>query len=145
MKIPFISNLKKPACASKQGVLELATLRYIKMDEQQKKPSCSANHSLSSWPAKQSKFESFRAGNRKSDQNNNTTAIVRQRGARTRFLAGKTAKRRPPTNHSTTMYTYSTLSRRSQNVKASVVCVKASRYQARHKIFLQYYCASASY
>ena len=28
-KIPFISNLKKPACASKQDVLELATLRYI--------------------------------------------------------------------------------------------------------------------
>ena len=29
MKIPFISNLKKPACASKQDVLELATLRYL--------------------------------------------------------------------------------------------------------------------
>ena len=28
-KIPFISNLKKPACASKQDVLELMTLRYI--------------------------------------------------------------------------------------------------------------------
>ena len=27
-KIPFISNLKKPACASKRDVLELATLRY---------------------------------------------------------------------------------------------------------------------
>ena len=29
MKIPFISNLKKPACASKQDVLELATLGYV--------------------------------------------------------------------------------------------------------------------
>ena len=29
MKIPFISNLKKPACASKQDVLELATLQYV--------------------------------------------------------------------------------------------------------------------
>ena len=27
-KIPFISNLKKPACATKQDVLELATLWY---------------------------------------------------------------------------------------------------------------------
>ena len=27
-KIPFISNLKKPTCASKQDVLELAILRY---------------------------------------------------------------------------------------------------------------------
>ena len=27
LKTPFISNLKKPACASKQDVLELATLR----------------------------------------------------------------------------------------------------------------------
>ena len=27
-KIPFISNLKKLACASKRDVLELATLRY---------------------------------------------------------------------------------------------------------------------
>ena len=27
-KIPFISNLKKTACASKQDALELATLRY---------------------------------------------------------------------------------------------------------------------
>ena len=27
LKIPFISNLKKPACASKRDVLELATLR----------------------------------------------------------------------------------------------------------------------
>ena len=26
--IPLISNLKKPACVSKQAVLELATLRY---------------------------------------------------------------------------------------------------------------------
>ena len=26
-KIPFISNMKKPACASKQDVLELATLQ----------------------------------------------------------------------------------------------------------------------
>ena len=29
-KIPFIRNVKKPACASKQDVLELATLQYIK-------------------------------------------------------------------------------------------------------------------
>ena len=29
VKNPFISNLKKPACASKQDVLELATLRYL--------------------------------------------------------------------------------------------------------------------
>ena len=28
-KIPFISNLKKLACASKRDVLELATLRYM--------------------------------------------------------------------------------------------------------------------
>ena len=28
-KIPFISNLKKPACASKQDVLEHATLGYL--------------------------------------------------------------------------------------------------------------------
>ena len=28
LKIPFISNLKKPACASKRNVLELATLPY---------------------------------------------------------------------------------------------------------------------
>ena len=28
-KIPFISNLKMPACASKQDVLELATLWYM--------------------------------------------------------------------------------------------------------------------
>ena len=28
-KIPFISNLKKPACASKWDMLELATLRYM--------------------------------------------------------------------------------------------------------------------
>ena len=28
-RILFISNLKKPACASKQNVLELATLRYL--------------------------------------------------------------------------------------------------------------------
>ena len=27
-KIPFISNLKKPGCASKQDMLELATLPY---------------------------------------------------------------------------------------------------------------------
>ena len=27
-KIPFISNLKKATCASKQDVLELAILRY---------------------------------------------------------------------------------------------------------------------
>ena len=31
MKIPFISNLKKPACASKRDMLELATLRYIEV------------------------------------------------------------------------------------------------------------------
>ena len=31
MKIPFISNLKKHACASKREVLELKTLQYIKM------------------------------------------------------------------------------------------------------------------
>ena len=31
-KIPFISNLKMPACASKLDVLELATLREIKKD-----------------------------------------------------------------------------------------------------------------
>ena len=30
-KIPFINNLKKPACAVKQEVLELATLRYLNM------------------------------------------------------------------------------------------------------------------
>ena len=29
MKIPYLSNLKKPACASKRDMLELATLRYI--------------------------------------------------------------------------------------------------------------------
>ena len=28
MKIPFISNLKKPSCASRWDVLELATLQY---------------------------------------------------------------------------------------------------------------------
>ena len=28
-KIPFISNLKKPACASKQDMLKLTTLQYI--------------------------------------------------------------------------------------------------------------------
>ena len=28
-KISFISNLKKPTCAFKQDVLELATLRYV--------------------------------------------------------------------------------------------------------------------
>ena len=31
LKIPFISNLKKPACGSKRDVLEIATLRYAKM------------------------------------------------------------------------------------------------------------------
>ena len=31
-KIPFISNLKKPACASKRDVLELATLRYVVLE-----------------------------------------------------------------------------------------------------------------
>ena len=30
-KISFINNLKKPACAVKQEVLELATLRYLNM------------------------------------------------------------------------------------------------------------------
>ena len=29
-KISFISNLKRPACASKRDVLELSTLRYVK-------------------------------------------------------------------------------------------------------------------
>ena len=29
-KIPFISNLEKPACASKRDMLELATLWYKK-------------------------------------------------------------------------------------------------------------------
>ena len=29
MKKPFISNLKKAACASKGDVLELATLQYL--------------------------------------------------------------------------------------------------------------------
>ena len=28
-KIPFISNLKKPTCASKRNMLELAILRYV--------------------------------------------------------------------------------------------------------------------
>ena len=28
-KIPFISNLKKPTCASKRNVLEVAILRYF--------------------------------------------------------------------------------------------------------------------
>ena len=28
-KIPIISNLKKPTCASKRDVLELVTLRYL--------------------------------------------------------------------------------------------------------------------
>ena len=32
MKIPFMSNLKKPACASKRDVLELATLQYMPWD-----------------------------------------------------------------------------------------------------------------
>ena len=32
-KIPFISNLKKPACASKQDMLELATLWLVKNDD----------------------------------------------------------------------------------------------------------------
>ena len=29
--IPFMSNLKKPACASKRDLKELATLRYINL------------------------------------------------------------------------------------------------------------------
>ena len=32
-KISFISNLKKPVCASKRDVLELATLRYVMKSE----------------------------------------------------------------------------------------------------------------
>ena len=28
-KIPFIENLKRPACASKREVLEFVTLRYL--------------------------------------------------------------------------------------------------------------------
>ena len=46
-KIPFISNLKKPACASKPDILELTTLRYTFIEtfmsrkhENLKKKSC---------------------------------------------------------------------------------------------------------
>ena len=31
-KIPYLSNLKKPVCASKRDVLELTTLRYLNVD-----------------------------------------------------------------------------------------------------------------
>jgi hypothetical protein len=31
-KFPFISNLKKPGCGSKQDVLKLATLRYLELN-----------------------------------------------------------------------------------------------------------------
>ena len=37
MKIPFISILKKPVCASKQDVLELGTLQYMLKSSRNKK------------------------------------------------------------------------------------------------------------
>ena len=57
-KIPFISNLKKPACASKWDVLELATLRYL-TEKQLKRISNLSSKRLKGCPSKWSTFKIF--------------------------------------------------------------------------------------